>query len=47
MFMILMEQFLMQESPDALWLITLHLKNSETLLSARPVATILPEVLAI
>lgn len=47
MFMILMEQLLMQESPDALWLITLHLENSEMLLPAKLVATILPAVLAL
>lgn len=47
MFMILIEQFLMQEFPDTLWLITLHLENSETLLPVRLVATILPEILAL
>lgn len=47
MFMVLMEQFLMLESPDALVLITLHLESSETLLSVRLAATILPEIPAL
>lgn len=47
MFMVLMEQFFMLESPDALGLITLHLENSETLLPIRLEATILSEIPAL
>lgn len=47
MFMILMEQVLLQKSPDAFWPITLNLENSETLLPLRPVPTILPEISAL